>query len=102
MPDVAVRIPIKKLDIELRVQTKVFVPVIPAPDTVYKVGPGFDAILRWRVHDVVQPFSSTFFEYIVGDTVAAQVVPRPPGTPPYRKVRPGPIPHCVRAAGGSS
>jgi hypothetical protein len=80
MPDVAARIPVGRLDIELRAQLKVFVPTPVAAessDANYRLGPGFDAIFRWRLHPLVHPFSSTFFEYISGDETAARVIDAP-------------------------
>lgn len=65
MADVAARIPAGPLDVELRLQTKVFL-----GGRSYQVGPGADAIVRWRLSDRVQPFSALFGEVLVGaDTV---------------------------------
>lgn len=66
MPDLALRVPAGDVDIELRAQYKVF---FAATDRSYKLGPGSDAIVRWRLHDRFHPFGATFFEYVVGDDV---------------------------------
>lgn len=60
MPEVAVRLPVGPVDFELRLQLKAFL------HTRYIVGPGVDAIIRWRAHRRVHPFLSTFFEYLIG------------------------------------
>jgi hypothetical protein len=62
MADVAVRLPAGNLDVELRVQCKWF----PGGDQSYTVGPGVDAIVRWHLLPRLEPFSSTFAEYLVG------------------------------------
>jgi len=61
--DAAVRIPIRSLDLEARLQNKFFFfPHLPA----YTFGPGADLIIRWRLRPFFHPFSSTFFEYLFG------------------------------------
>jgi hypothetical protein len=65
MLDVAARIPIGDLDVILRAQDKQFVTTSGG----YTQGPGGDLILRWRRFQHVQPFSSTFAEYLVGRSV---------------------------------
>jgi hypothetical protein len=69
--DFAARIAVGDFDIELRLQNKLFL----AYDTgqanglerAYTMGPGFDAIVRWRLTDWIHPFSSTFGEYLIGN-----------------------------------
>lgn len=70
--DVAARIPAGRLDVELRLQNKLFLPSGAGagdPLRLYRVGPGFDAILRWRLTSWVHPFSSTFGEYLSGNPI---------------------------------
>jgi hypothetical protein len=64
MYDVAARVPAGPLDIEARVQLKMFMPIDGA--TSYTYGPGLDAVLRWRASERALPFLSVFFEYLVG------------------------------------
>ncbi|MGE0325681.1 MAG: hypothetical protein AB7K71_08480 [Polyangiaceae bacterium] len=64
MPDVAVRMPLGDFNLEARVQLKYFFAKHYARS--YSVGPGFDLIVHWLLSDAVQPFSSTFGEYMFG------------------------------------
>lgn len=64
MADAAVRLPLGDFDLELRLQNKVWV-----GERAYSVGPGGDAILRWRFADWMLPFSATFAEYMFGRRV---------------------------------
>jgi hypothetical protein len=51
----------------------VFVPPLLTAEggyMTYTVGPGGDLIVRWRLHELVHPFVSTFFEYVFGETIA--------------------------------
>ena len=87
MPDLAARLGLGEFDLELRAQTKVFLPehgyapvVRGQPgrwqfvlSPIYEVGPGADLIWRWRVHPRAHPFWSTFVEYLVGREVNALV-----------------------------
>ena len=61
MGDVAVRLTVGVLEVELRLQGKVFI-----GEGSYVGGPGADAIVRWRASEWVHPFSSTFAEFIAG------------------------------------
>lgn len=64
MPDVAVRIPLGDFNFEARAQLKYF--FAKQYERSYSVGPGFDLILHWLLSDGVQPFTSTFGEYLFG------------------------------------
>jgi hypothetical protein len=64
LADVAVRLPAGAVDVELRLQNKIFV-----GEASYVVGPGADAIVRWHLSRWLKPFMSTFAEYIVGNDV---------------------------------
>jgi hypothetical protein len=64
MPEVALRVPFDPVALEFRVQLKVFMP--GDEGSSYIVGPGIDAIVRWRIADWVHLFSSCFFEYMFG------------------------------------
>lgn len=66
MPELAVRIPVGDVDIELRAQHKWFVGE-PGART-YSHGPGGDAIVIWRLWDQLHPFNATFAEYLFGTT----------------------------------
>jgi hypothetical protein len=68
MLDLAARIPMGEFDMEVRTQHKIFVDE-DAPNYTY--GPGFDLNFRWRRFRGIQPFSSTFFEYLFGNTISA-------------------------------
>jgi hypothetical protein len=72
--DLAARIPHGKLTIELRAQTKVFTRWSPAgvPERDYTIGPGFDAIARWRLLSRLHPFASLFGEWLVGDWIVRE------------------------------
>lgn len=59
--DIAVRVPMGRFDFELRLQSKVFL-----GQRNYVVGPGGDVIVRWHLSKWLEPFSSTFAEYLVG------------------------------------
>jgi len=61
MGDVGARLPLGDFDLELRVQTKVWL-----GERAYSVGPGGDVILRWNFSDWMRPFSATFAEYLFG------------------------------------
>ena len=61
LADAAVRVPAGPVDVELRLQTKLFL-----GERSYTVGPGADLIVRWRLSRWVQPFSSTFAEVLLG------------------------------------
>jgi hypothetical protein len=70
LQDVAARIPTGRLDFELRLQNKLFLPAGGGDQLrLYRVGPGFDAIVRWRLTSWVHPFSSTFGEYLWGNGI---------------------------------
>ena len=69
MIDAAARIPLGEFDCELRSQHKLFV----GADPNYIYGPGLDVIFRWRGFKRFQPFSSTFVEYLFGNTVSSGV-----------------------------
>ncbi|MCB9587009.1 MAG: hypothetical protein H6718_16540 [Polyangiaceae bacterium] len=64
MPDVAVRIPLGDFNFEARAQLKYFFG--RQYERSYSVGPGFDLILHWLLSDGLQPFNSTFGEYLFG------------------------------------
>ena len=62
MFDGAVRIPFGRLDLEARLQEKVF---LNREDRApYLHAPGADVVLRWRRWSALHPFSSTFAEYV--------------------------------------
>ncbi len=64
MPEVAVRLPVGPVDFDLRLQLKVFFP--RGNGFSYLVGPGLDAVVRWRMTSWGHLFTSLFFEYLVG------------------------------------
>lgn len=61
MADAGVRLPLGDFDLELRLQTKLWL-----GERAYSVGPGGDAILRWNFTEWLVPFSATFAEYLFG------------------------------------
>jgi hypothetical protein len=63
MLDLAARVPLADFDVVVRVQDKQF---IPSTGSGYAQGPGADLIVRWRKYPRLQPFSSTFAEYLFG------------------------------------
>jgi len=65
MPELALRAPIGVIDLEVRVQGKLFLPTYES----YSFGPGADLILRWRTMDWIHPFMALFGEYLLGKTV---------------------------------
>lgn len=67
MAEAAARIPLSNVDCEVRLQYKHFVAKDYAP--FYSRGAGADVIFRWRLNGKLQPFSSTFYEYIFGNEV---------------------------------
>jgi hypothetical protein len=69
MLDLAFRIPVGEFESEFRTQHKIFVDE-DAPNYAY--GPGFDLNLRWKRFGHIQPFTSTFFEYLFGNTFSAR------------------------------
>jgi hypothetical protein len=66
LQDFAVRIPKGAFDFEFRLQNKLF---FGSKSRNYVIGPGGDAIVRWRLTRWVHPFSSTFAEYLLGATI---------------------------------
>ncbi len=68
MPEAAMRLPLGDFDLDLRVQYKAFLPV--GRSQAYLVGPGADAILRWRALEKLHPFLSLFGEHVVGRTLS--------------------------------
>lgn len=62
--DAAVRLPAGAFDVELRVLGKLWL-----GERAYSVGPGGEAILRWRLSPWVHPFSSLYGEYVFGRNV---------------------------------
>lgn len=65
MPDVALRLPIGDFDLTLRLQAKLW--TSRHAETPYRFGPGGDVVLRWRLHERLHPFTSTFVErYFAG------------------------------------
>jgi len=65
MPDFAARFPVGPVDLEVRLQLKLFFP--SGGFQQYIVGPGVDLIARWQLTDWVQPFVSVFGEYLWGN-----------------------------------
>lgn len=63
MPDVAMRVPLGNWELTWRVQTKLW--TSRDEQTPYRFGPGADVELRYRLHERVHPFTSTFAEYYV-------------------------------------
>ena len=68
MLDAAVRVPLGDFEGEFRAQHKLF---IGPGFSNYTHGPGLDVIVRWRDFGGIQPFSSSFFEYLFGNTASA-------------------------------
>jgi hypothetical protein len=73
LQDFAARIPSGPVDFEFRLQQKWFIPVDAGAANgnlrLYTIGPGFDAIVRWRLLKWLHPFSSTFGEYLIGNQI---------------------------------
>lgn len=71
LQDFAARIPVGPVDLELRLQNKLFLPTDAGQANgdirAYSIGPGFDFIVRWRLNDWLHPFSSSFGEYLMGN-----------------------------------
>lgn len=65
MHEAAVRIPVRQVDLEFRIQNKFFIGFGRRP--AYTFGPGADLIARWRITARFHPFTSTFFEYLFGN-----------------------------------
>lgn len=70
MPDLAARIPLGRVDLELRAQEKVFLPVDTGRANgrrrLYRLALGGDAVVRWRLLPGLHPFTSTFAEWVAG------------------------------------
>lgn len=62
--DGATSLPIRFVDLEVRVQMKYFLPLHSGYSYTY--GPGVDLVVRWNLHERVLPFFSCFFEYLFG------------------------------------
>jgi len=73
LQDAAVRIPAGRVEVDLRLQNKLFVPVdlgqANGHQRGYIIGPGLDLVFRWRLSDWAHPFSSFFGEYLVGNEI---------------------------------
>jgi hypothetical protein len=65
MPDAAARKAVGPVDIEMRIQAKLFL-----PDQAYSWGPGADLIFVWRALDWLHPMFSAFGEYLFGRTMS--------------------------------
>jgi hypothetical protein len=67
MLDLAMRKAVNRLDIELRVQNKFF---LPTSSDAYSFGPGADFILRFHAGEWLFPFWSVFGEYLFAKRTA--------------------------------
>lgn len=57
--DIGIRIPVKRLELDFRLQNKFFF-----PSSEYSFGPGIDIILRFKILRYMHLFSSIFSEYL--------------------------------------
>ncbi len=57
--DIGIRLPIRKLELDIRLQNKFFLPY-----STYSFGPGFDIVLRYKVLKQMHLFTSVFGEYL--------------------------------------
>jgi hypothetical protein len=85
MPEIAVRYPWQRFDIDLRYQYKHFFEVIETAgfeqcDEAYRSGIGGDFVVRYHSDRRLDPFASTFYEYAWGNRTQRYVsvyVPTP-------------------------
>jgi hypothetical protein len=70
-PEIAVRMPWKQFDFDLRLQHKFFFNAYGYSDGYpgglpYTHGPGGDLVARWHMNRRFDPFASSFYEYVWG------------------------------------
>lgn len=84
--DLAVRQPWHRMLFDVRVQNKFFVGTKTRRN--YANGPGAEVIARWKVIRAVQPFTSHYFEYLVGSRrpTSAGLVLKVPDNQYYRNL----------------